>query len=219
MAVLLYIDTSGATGTVALSGDDRLYTVLRHHDAKEQVAVLNTLIDRVFQESGMNMQQLDAICVCAGPGSYTGLRVGLGTAKGIAFALDKPLMLFNRMMLIAMHIEAEYELAQKKTVILKARKEEYFIACFDELDQPEGAPQHVFFPDLINAVRADSCIVTDDEAIAFPNKRILLPHDFILDMAPWVRLAGKRWVQRQFDDLAYSEPFYLKAAYTTVSKK
>jgi tRNA threonylcarbamoyladenosine biosynthesis protein TsaB len=85
MPNLLYIDTSASKATVALSQEGRITAVRTHDNANEQAAVLNIMINNVLEEASCNLDQVDALCVCAGPGSYTGLRVGLSTAKGIAF--------------------------------------------------------------------------------------------------------------------------------------
>jgi tRNA threonylcarbamoyladenosine biosynthesis protein TsaB len=218
MSALLFIDTSAATATIALSENGEISALLRHRGARDQAAVLNVLIERVLREGGKAMPQLDAVCVCAGPGSYTGLRVGLSVAKGIAFALDKPLMLFDRMTLIALHLTMTNKLAQKKAVVLKAREAEYFMACFDEGNQVFTAPQHVFVEELQAGIPATLSVITD-EVLPIKNEQTILPPDFELNISPWSALAAKRLARQEFDDLAYSEPFYLKTAYTTISKK
>lgn len=217
MPVLLFIDTSSATATIALSENGQISALLHHRGARDQAAVLNTFVRRALDESGKDMEQLDAVCVCAGPGSYTGLRVGLSVAKGIAFALDKPLMLFDRMTLIALHIAEENKPAQKSAVVLKARESEYFIACFDGRNETIVAPRHIFREELEGL--PDGFSIITDEQLPLKNEQMLLSPDLELNIKPWLALAEKRHAQQQFDDLAYSEPFYLKTAYTTISKK
>lgn len=219
MSTLLYIDTSAATATVALSANGSLLALRRHHNAQEQAAVLNLLIEEILKEAGLTLDQADAVCVCAGPGSYTGLRVGLSTAKGICYALDKPLMLFNKLELIARDCNTQQN-AAILTVALKARLGEFFVAGYDKANHTLLAPQHIFEAGLTEIlIRTQGVLVTDTD-MAYPaGTTVMLPADYALNVHTWILFAETRFAAQQFDDLAYSEPFYLKAAFTTQSKK
>ncbi|KAA5533197.1 tRNA (adenosine(37)-N6)-threonylcarbamoyltransferase complex dimerization subunit type 1 TsaB [Taibaiella lutea] len=215
MSKLLFIDTSASVATVALSIDAETAVIRTHENANEQAAVINFMIEEVLQKGSSTINDIDAICVCAGPGSYTGLRVGLSTAKGLAYASDKPLMLFNRLDILSWNINAD----TKFIVALKARTGEYFIALFDKDGNAVNEPQHAFEKDLAEYTIEGFQFFTDDEhlSIAAPTK--VMSMDTAIDVRNWITKATVRFTLKQFDDLAYSEPFYLKAAYTTVSKK
>lgn len=215
MPYLLYIDTSGKVATVALSSGHTAPVVRTHHNANEQAAVLNAMINEVLIAAGIQLKDIDAFCVCAGPGSYTGLRVGLSTAKGMAYALDKPLMLFNSLDLAAL----EYKGAKPFALAWKAREGEYFFAQYDDNARQKMAPGHIFKAELEEITGTEKLlIITDDEHLdAKDVKRIAGPGAVNINL--WIPVAEERFAAKQFDDLAYSEPFYLKAAYTTVSKK
>lgn len=215
MSDLLYIDTSGKTATVALSRNGALATLRIHDDAREQAALLNGMIDEVLQEAGASWEQVAAICVCAGPGSYTGLRVGLSTAKGLAYALDKPIMLFNNLDLLALIYQNE----GSADILLKAREGEYFLAQYDQGGAQVTVPQHVFGKDLAQFLRKEALQVTDDTELSVEGTPVVIPAGQPVSMPHWIAAAEQRLAANQFDDLAYSEPFYLKAAYTTQSKK
>lgn len=215
MPYLLYIDTSGKTATVALSSAGKPVAVRQHDDAREQASLLNGMIEEVLVASATTLDQVSAICVCAGPGSYTGLRVGLSTAKGLAYALDKPLMLFNNLDLLALNHKGEAVL----DVILKAREGEYFRAQYSKEGVPVMAPRHVFLADIHLSENEDALLITDDAGLKPGNGKWRLYTDVTVSLEQWVPAAEKRFAAKQFDDLAYSEPFYLKAAYTTQSKK
>ena len=215
MARLLFIDTSASVATIALSVDGVLTALRTHEDAHEQAAVINYMIEAALEEASLTIKQMDAICVCAGPGSYTGLRVGLSTAKGLAYATDKPLMLFNRLDILAWQQQSDTDFI----IALKARNGEYFMAPFDKQNQPAGMPQHAFEQDLAAYAAKGFHFFTDDETLAVNASITLIAANKPVDMAYWVKKAAERFRSGQFDDLAYAEPFYLKAAYTTVSKK
>lgn len=215
MPHLLYIDTSAAVATVALSADGIVKAIRKHDNANEQAAVLNSMIDNVLAEASLNIDNIDAICVCAGPGSYTGLRVGLSTAKGIAYVKDIPLMLFNRLDLIAWSQNKEEPFA----IALKARNGEYFFASYTDKGVQNNPPQHLFEQDLMPYVTQGLFFVTDDADFSISQHKEVIDASHSLHMNSWIAHAEKRFSLSQFDDLAYSEPFYLKAAYTTQSKK
>ncbi len=215
MPYLLYIDTSGKTATVALSSADKPVAVRQHDDAREQAALLSGMIEEVLAMSAITLDQVSAICVCAGPGSYTGLRVGLSTAKGLAYALDKPLMLFNNLDLLALNHKGEAAL----DVVLKARESEYFRARYNKEGEPVMAPVHVFLADIQLPESEDTLLITDDAGLQPDYAKRRLYTDTTVSLQQWIPAAEKRFAAGQFDDLAYSEPFYLKAAYTTQSKK
>lgn len=215
MPKLLFIDTSAAIATVALSVNERVVSIRRHENAQEQAAKINYLIKEVLDESSISFEGLDGVCVCAGPGSYTGLRVGLSTAKGIAYAHDLPLLLFNKLDLLA----AQQKVTADFLIALKARTAEYFMAVYDAGGNQTKEPQHAFADDLISIAGENTFFYTDDIDFTVSNKVVFLEDSNTLDVAVWLEKALQRFDKKDFDDLAYSEPFYLKAAYTTQSKK
>lgn len=215
MTHLLFIDTSASVATIALSTDGNLTTVRTHENAHEQAAVINYMIEEVLQKAAVTINEIDAICICAGPGSYTGLRVGLSVAKGLAYAADKPLMLFNKLDILSwqQHPENSFIIA------LKARAGEYFVALFDKEGNSLGEPQHAFEQDLLKYIDEGFHFITDDELFSLAAPKTLIPTNTAIDIQHWIVKATLRFHSKQFDDLAYSEPFYLKAAYTTQNKK
>lgn len=219
MSTLLYIDTSAATATIALSANGSLLAIRKHHNAQEQAAVINLMIEDMLTTCQLSLDQVDALCICAGPGSYTGLRVGLSAAKGIAYALDKPLMLFNKLELIAEDFRAQHK-DKQLTIALKARLGEYFAAAYDASGKILLEPQHIFETELSALFQQSQGLLITDTDIAYPAGTALpIPPDYSLNIATWIPAATARFSAQQFDDLAYSEPFYLKAAFTTQSKK
>lgn len=215
MPNLLYIDTSASKATVALSQESKTVAIHTHDNANEQAAVLNIMINNVLEEASCTMDNVDAICVCAGPGSYTGLRVGLSTAKGIAYVKDIPLMLFNRLDLLAWGQNKEEPFA----IVLKARNGEYFFATYTDKGMQNNPPQHLFEQDLVPYASQGLLFITDDADFRVSQHKEVIDVNNTLNMNNWIAHAEKRFSLKQFDDLAYSEPFYLKAAYTTQSKK
>jgi len=215
MPNLLYIDTAAAKATVACTANGRLLAIRTHDNAHEQAAVLQDMISSVLQEASVSMDSLHTICVCAGPGSYTGLRVGLSTAKGIAYVKNIPLMLFNRLDLLAWSQQRDAPFA----IALKARAGEYFFAGFDANGEQTIAPMHAFAADLQPYADQDMLFLTDDTDFAVSDRSLQIDATEAVAITHWIAKAEARFAEGRFDDLAYSEPFYLKGAYTTQSKK
>jgi len=217
MPTLLYIDTSADHIAIAASRNGQVQAEKRQYTTHEQAALINVMIGEILEDADLSLTEIDAIAVCAGPGSYTGLRVGLSAAKGLCFALKKPLMLFHKLFLIALSASRSPESAM--LIALKARQDELFIAGYDHALTEMLPPQHVFRMDLEQILPAYDIVLTNYEGLpAFEESKILPLHHEI-NMGKWSIHAAERYAQQAFDDLAYSEPFYLKAAFTTTAKK
>lgn len=224
MAYILHIDTSGANSLVALAKNGALLSVINNDDARNHAAALNLHIDSLLAQNNIALNDIAAFCVCGGPGSYTGLRIGLATAKGFCYALDKPLMLHHRLLLIAnSNIEA-YPLAEYFIVVLQAREGEYFSAVFNRQFLFVKEPQHLTendFEDLVsNLPGRKLCVGYIDEHI----KNVMSSHDYsyvessIINVATWVKYANAQYICNEFVIPANSEPFYLKQVYTHNNK-
>lgn len=139
---LLALDSATLTIGVALLDGDRVIALARH-DAKGRTNDLLVTIDRLCREAGVAPAALDAVAVGAGPGSFTGLRIGMATAKGIAFAAGKPLWAVSS--LAALAHDAATEHANQQALpspgsvivsVLDARKGEVYVGCFDGTAHP-----------------------------------------------------------------------------------
>lgn len=218
MAHFLFIDTSSKISTIALSHKYEVLALERSSEQMNQAATINITIENLLKESACTLQDIDAFCVCGGPGSYTGLRVGMSTAKGMAFALDKPMINFDRLQLIALSFKNEILEDEKIGVLLSARKDEYFWASYSSNGTIIDSPQHLFQEHLEEKTDTVQLLVSDDQEVESQNKLIYLEKDFTFSLTEWIKLANKKWESKEFSDLAYSEPFYLKSAFTTTPK-
>lgn len=211
MSLILFIDTAYTHTHIALCDDTGILAEHLHEQANEQAALLNTMIAGLLARQEIDMKAVAAVAVDGGPGSYTGLRVGLGVAKGLCFALDKPLMVFNKLELL----ESGYA---DLLLVLKARAGEGF-AFARKAGGMILEPQHIFYEQFDWKSFEDLVLLTDDTSIMEiqPKAQTLKSH--ILDMNSWNKIAQDRYSNENFDDIAYAEPFYLKSAFTTSPKK
>lgn len=211
MSLILFIDTAAAHTQVALANEHAILSEKVHLQANEQAKVLNLMIEDQLQQAQLTWRDIDAVAVDAGPGSYTGLRVGLGVAKGLCFALDKPILLFNKLQLLS---------GRDKDVllILKARAGEGF-AYAQKNGEVLLGPSHIFYERFDWSVYQALELITDDETLLSEFGHANAISSNILDIRDWNTFAQERYQKKDTDDLAYCEPFYLKSAFTTTSKK
>ncbi|WP_276133289.1 tRNA (adenosine(37)-N6)-threonylcarbamoyltransferase complex dimerization subunit type 1 TsaB [Polluticoccus soli] len=223
---ILLIDTSAETGTVALATGGKVVSQRSSSDSRNFAAIINGLIDQVLAEENIKASDLSAIAVCGGPGSYTGLRIGLSTAKGLCYALDKPLMMHNRLfLLVAQQYYKNLLKYDNYTAILPARDKEFFITTYNNKLQAVQEPTHAFEADIqpILAETAGTIFVTGSqnpylESLSADGRIHVEPND-ILDIHSWAHYAFQQLDCNGFVNLANSEPFYLKDVYTHNSNK
>lgn len=219
--LLLHIETATEVCSVALSEGDRLLAVCESADGNSHSKNLLPFIDELCRESGRALRDIDGVSVSVGPGSYTGLRIGVSTAKGIAYALQVPVMAVGTLESIAYGALAEgggeCPAAGLQIVpMIDARRMEVFTCRYNE-KMEEVAPAEA--------------LIVDEEAFAGPlAQQVLLfcgngmpkckellaqsPNarfaEFAISARHLVQPALKRWKAGDFADTAYFEPFYLK---------
>ncbi|GAB3024561.1 tRNA (adenosine(37)-N6)-threonylcarbamoyltransferase complex dimerization subunit type 1 TsaB [Spirosoma pulveris] len=223
MPLILSIDTSTAICSVALhhTEDSLNSSLLGSYELfteRTSSAMLTTLISDIVHQAGYELAQLDAIAVAKGPGSYTGLRIGVSTAKGLCFALDKPLIAVNTLTAMAEQVRSYYAVDYLLCPMIDARRMEVYCALYrndgtevqqttaqiiDEQSFDEWLTQKpvVFFGD-----GAAKC-----EAILGSHGNAHFPKVVIAPSARTVgHLAVVAYAHHEFEDAATFEPFYLK---------
>lgn len=214
MALILCLETATTNCSVALSQDGALLALKEDKSNNYSHAEkLHVFIDEILKENNLNVTDLDAIAVSKGPGSYTGLRIGVSSAKGLCFSLDIPLISIATLASLAAQVELE-----KGFVIpmLDARRMEVYSAVFDEkLNEIRETKAEILdensFTDYLekdktvfigNGVEKFQAICTHSNA------------EFILDKLPSARemctLAEAKYKKSDTEDVAYFEPYYLK---------
>jgi tRNA threonylcarbamoyladenosine biosynthesis protein TsaB len=218
MALILSIETSTSVCSVALHQDTKLLGVYELFTEKSHASAITLLIDNLMQQSGHLLEDVSAIAVSKGPGSYTGLRIGVATAKGICFALDKPLIAVSTLEAMAFGLQRQYPVNNYLYCpMIDARRMEVYCQVFDsqlnsvlpidariiDLNSFEdllAKQQILFFGD--GAAKCKEVLEYSENAL------------FIEDMAPSAKytgvLAWQRYTYQQFENIAYFEPFYLK---------
>ena len=137
MSVILNLDTASDIAHISLSKSGEILDSITNNDQKEHGSFLQPSIQKLLKNNSTAIASLDAIAVSVGPGSYTGLRVGMASAKGICFALQKPLIAINSLEIIACAavLENSHKYDLSNTLIcpmIDARRMEVFTALYNQ---------------------------------------------------------------------------------------
>jgi|SRR5690606_23922394 len=210
----LHINTSTSQGFVMLSDEEGHIIQSISIEPQEQSAQINISIDKIMQAAGITSAQLSAISVLNGPGSYTGLRIGLSTAKGLALGWGIPLILHNYIDVLAHHHVQDSVYA----IALMARTDEYYVGIYQN-HVNLMAPQHSLSVDCMELLeKYEVKTVFTDNVLGFPEAQYIVQDLDINIQKDICHIAIQKFREKKFDDLAYSEPFYLKPAYVTTPK-
>ena len=226
MATILNIDTSTTVCSVALSSDGMIIHHLEDFRGMNHATLLSGFIKDCLDVAEGHGLKLDAIAVSIGPGSYTGLRIGLSEAKGLAYALDLPLIGIDTLMLMAVHImfNVDVEPDALFAPMIDARRMEVYTGVYDlALDALTPPTPLILEPESYDKYLADRVVYFGGngskkakDVITSPNARWVEDvHPLALDMSA---LADRAYLNRDFLDLAYSTPNYLKEFQATKPK-
>jgi len=221
MALLLSLETSTHSFSCALHQDEKLIAVKESLENQTTASLLTVIIDQLFKDAGLQKDQLSGVIVAAGPGSYTGLRIGVATAKGICFALSVPLISVNTLSLMAqqfvMQFSREYDLENVFLCpMLDARRMEVYCLLTDKAGQ-------IFEPTQAKVIDEWSfCELLDQKEIYFfgegsdkCNKSIdHVNAKFVSEIKPSASSLGvigfQKFKNNEFENADLFEPFYLK---------
>jgi tRNA threonylcarbamoyladenosine biosynthesis protein TsaB len=211
---ILAIESSSRRGSVALLEGDRFVSSLEHEQSNSHAERLLPLVERLLSEAGWPKSSLDRLGVGVGPGSFTGLRVGIALAEGLSLGLDRPLVGVGS--LWAMAFGALNELPGPCCALLDARRDELFAAVYDARNQQRCAPLAVPIADLGDflGVHAVATVVGEVTQSLAHGRRQALGATLDLPHARWVgALAGL------LDEAHYPpEPQYVRGTGATLPK-
>ena len=219
MKYILHIDTSTDAGSVLLSADNSIVSERNNTIARNHAASINNMIEEVLFDAGVTLSDLNAIAVCGGPGSYTGLRIGLATAKGICFALDIPLMLHNKLVLLAYQALQSDGTFTLYASVIKARESEFFYSVFNSKFIQHCDPRHGSNDEFYRQVLKldDVCMIGDEHDMpewVQDCKNIHVMSSQGIETKWWCFYSFDQYNCNNFVNLSTAEPFYLKQVYT-----
>ena len=217
MSLLLNIETSTTLCSVSIAKEGKIIAVKEINEGYTHAENLHVFIEEVLKKSGKTPKDLNAIAVGGGPGSYTGLRIGVSAAKGLAFALQIPLIAVNTLQTMTAAAISKNRSDLLYCPMLDARRMEVYTAIFDsDLNTvKETSPQIISEDDLSFFNKGKAICFFGD---GMPKCKDLLKKiplsSFMDDITPsssaLAELAWQKHQKGQFEDVAYFEPFYLK---------
>ena len=225
LPLILNIETSTQICSVALAKGNtvmakRLIDIPNAHSSK-----LSLLIEEIMNEAEISYSELSAIAVSKGPGSYTGLRIGVSTAKGFAYALDIPLISVETLRILERGTSNKYTNCCTVAMI-DARRMEVYAVIYDET----GGVIKDISADIIEKGIYDNFLINDKKYVfvgdgaekvmgCFQEKsNVFYDNQIILDSELMIDIAYNKFLKSDFEDVAYFEPYYLKNFVAGVSK-
>jgi tRNA threonylcarbamoyladenosine biosynthesis protein TsaB len=220
MAILLCIETATEVCSVALSRDDSLLSVRESAARNVHSALITVYINELLTREGLNPASLDAIAVSMGPGSYTGLRIGVAAAKGLCYALEKPLIAIST--LHAMMIGMQNNLGSLPPPdlfcpMIDARRMEVYCGLFDSIGNAvREVNAEIITNESFSGFLADQTVcfggngASKCKPLLSGHPKALFIENYTTSAQYMIRLAYEKYRSGQFEDPAYFEPFYLK---------
>lgn len=223
MAIILNIETTTKNCSVSIAKNGETIAIKELNNGNYSHAeVLHTYIESIIKEARIDVKEISAIAVSKGPGSYTGLRIGVSAAKGFCFALDKPLISVDTLKALSMAIKIE---SGHIIPMLDARRMEVYSAVFNHKYEQVS--------------KTAAVVITEDSFLEFLDKGLVyfigdgakkcketITHKnaiFIDDVFPSAKqmstLSFEKYKKNDIEDVAYFEPFYLKDFIVIPEKK
>lgn len=232
MALILCIETGTDICSVGIARDGELISLRESDEGRDHARQVGVFVDELLDEMGLQPEDLDAVAVGKGPGSYTGLRIGVSFAKGLCYGIRKPLIAIGSLNALTEVAREDYEAGILDVdgwddavlcPMVDARRMEVYTQRFDA----EGKALSEVSAEIIDGESFAAERVSERPFVIFGNGAKKCEE--VLSGAQWVavapsarglvRLAEEAFEAGQFEDIAYFEPFYLKDFVVTTSKK
>ena len=216
MAFILNIETATTNCSVSISEKGQTLHTIELNEGFSHAENLHTFIQTVLTEASLKIEQLNAVAVSSGPGSYTGLRIGVSAAKGICYALSIPLLSINTLKVLSAR-EWALEEGVLLCPMLDARRMEVYTAIYDQnLNEVKQTEAKIITEESISDYNLNKPILFFGDGMSkcktllsgIPNAKF--KDDLIPSASNMSKLAYDLFLCKQFEDVAYFEPFYLK---------
>lgn len=219
MALILGIETATEVCSVSLFENDIILLTIDEQKEARHIAALHPAIEKLMSTCGKGFSQLDAVAVSSGPGSYTGLRIGVSAAKGICYALDKPLIAVETLLSMVYGMKKNVMDTVPGSLFLPmidARRMDVYMAVYDtdlnivESVEAVSIDENSFekYPNQKIIIGGNACAKLEN--MNFRGNEVVFITTGIHSAANMHQPAITRFSAQNFEDTAYFEPFYLK---------
>ena len=216
MAKILNIETATTVCSISVGIDGEIVSVNEINDGYSHAEEIEGLIEKSLQDANLSLKELDAISVSKGPGSYTGLRIGVSIAKGLCFGLNVPLISVPTLEALANHPSVLENNSANRIPMLDARRMEVYATVLD-------ARNHVIVPTAAVVIEEESFKDTLQNPTVFfgpgsekckenflANPNAIFIENVLPSAAQMVQISDTKFTENKVEDVAYFEPFYLK---------
>jgi tRNA threonylcarbamoyladenosine biosynthesis protein TsaB len=221
LSLILNIETATAVCSVALAKDGQLLELKESNTKNNHSTVLTLFIDDVIKRANISLPDIDAIAVSEGPGSYTGLRIGVAASKGLCYALEKPLIGVSTLHAMATGMSHRNSTVPPARILycpmIDARRMEVYCAIFDEKGKEirETRAEIIKEDSFLQFLERNKIVFAGDGALKCRSLFDMHPNAFFkegfqLSAKYMIALSEEKFSQKKFEDLAYFEPYYLK---------
>jgi len=225
--VILHIETSNELCSVALSNETDCLAVRENIEGRNHAALLTLFIEELLNANNISVKDLDAVAVSSGPGSYTGLRIGVSTAKGLCYGANLPLIAVPTLLSMSIGFLQQYDVPLSQPLssreggallcpMIDARRMEVYTAIYDkEVRQIEKTSAEIITEQSFSSWLEKRQIFFFGNGatkcrsiISHPNA--FFPENYAHSARYMIKPALQAYTEKQFVDVAYFEPFYLK---------
>ncbi len=223
MALILNIETATDCCSVALSLDGKLVSLKEAVSGQSHARLLTEFVELSVKEAGYKLTDIDAFSVSKGPGSFTGLRIGVASAKGFCFGLDKPMIGINTLQSMATNFVMQNKIESGTWLcpMIDARRMEVYTAFFNEnAEFTVDTAAEIIIPGIFDKILENRKVIffgdgmeKSRQIIDNHNNAFFVPGNFA-SATGMIPLSEKSYTSGIFEDVSYFEPFYLKDFFT-----
>ncbi|MDR1724800.1 MAG: tRNA (adenosine(37)-N6)-threonylcarbamoyltransferase complex dimerization subunit type 1 TsaB [Bacteroidales bacterium] len=215
--LFLLIETATNICSCALAEGENIVAYNESNIPNAHSRLLSVFIDNLFHKLSYNYNNLSAVAVSKGPGSYTGLRIGVSTAKGICYALNIPLISIETLQILVERVLTEKNHPNTILPMIDARRMEVYSAIYNsDMQIIKQVSADIITPNIYNDYlkNAENILVCGDGAAKCRNiltdKKYIFDETILLSAKYMIKPVIKKYMNNEFEDIAYFEPYYLK---------
>lgn len=222
---ILQIDTATEICSISISSHGKIVGTFEAEEPNLHASKLTVFIDELLKKTKISYTDLSAVCVSKGPGSYTGLRIGVSSAKGLCYALDIPLLAINTLDMMFLGYPKPGDANTMYVPMLDARRMEVYLEVFDAkgaLVLPTEAK--IIDEDSFTKYAGKNLVLFGSGAAKLKdvfqgNSQIHIDESFVHSSSYMSQMGFDKFSKAEFEDLIYFEPYYLKEFIATMPKK